>query len=278
MDDLRALADAGDWIAGCRLAELLAEQDRTEEAIAVVRALPVGSGTRKLLVRLLLQSGHIEEVRARAYEGDVYARSRLAELFAEQGRVEELRLLAVGRAHTYVARLLARTLAGQDRVDEAVAVMRARVDSGDPDAFDWLVDLLIEQGRVEQAVAALRTRADAYDTDAGYRLASCWRSTDVPTRPSPSCGRAPALPPGWRSCWPHRAVSTRWWPCSTPRRPPVTGTPWSCWSTCWPTRAGSTTCAPARRPATAQPPGGTPTGSSHTAPSTNCAPARTPGT
>jgi hypothetical protein len=91
MDDLRTLADAGDRIAGCRLAELLAEQDRAEEAIAVLRALPAGPGTHNLLVRLLLAEGHIEEVRALAYEGDVYARSRLAELFAEQGRVEELR-------------------------------------------------------------------------------------------------------------------------------------------------------------------------------------------
>ncbi|MGW7198008.1 hypothetical protein [Streptomyces chryseus] len=170
-DELRARARAGDRSAGCRLAELLAGQGRVEEAIAVLRGLPSGPAVRNSLIRLLLRAGHIEEVRAMAYAGDINARSWLAELFAEQGRFEELGLLAAGRPHTSVARLLARTLARAGRVDEGVAVLRERAERGEPYAFDWLVDLLIENERVEQAVAVLRVRADARDGDAGHRLA-----------------------------------------------------------------------------------------------------------
>ncbi|MFF1417035.1 hypothetical protein [Streptomyces sp. NPDC058280] len=140
-----------------QLIELLRAQDRVEEAVTFLQARPDENDYAgwHLLVHLLLVQGRIEDVRAMA--GDSarpYARSSVADIFAEQGRIEELRALAAP-GHTGLALLLARTLAGQGRVDEGIAVMQERVDANEEYARDWLIDLLVEQGRADQAVTVL---------------------------------------------------------------------------------------------------------------------------
>ncbi|GGX05529.1 hypothetical protein [Streptomyces chryseus] len=157
-DELRARARAGDRSAGCRLAELLAGQGRVEEAIAVVRALPSGAAVRNLLIRLLLRAGHIEEVRAMAYAGDINARSWLAELLAAQGRIDDLRTRAEAGDSTAGGRY-ADWLVEHGAIDE----LRARTDAGDVISSVRLVPLLARRGRIDD----LRELAAAGNTYAG---------------------------------------------------------------------------------------------------------------
>ena len=67
-DELRARADAGDWIAARRLAELLAER------------------------------GDLDELRARADAGDEYAAGQLAELLADRGDLDGAEQILRARA------------------------------------------------------------------------------------------------------------------------------------------------------------------------------------
>ncbi|MEU4697424.1 hypothetical protein [Nonomuraea dietziae] len=146
------------------LAELLAEQGRTEEEAAVLRAR-AETGVRRAalqLADLLANQGQVDELEARADTGDVHAAHRLAGVLAEQGRVDELRARA-GTGDRYAARLLADLLARQGRVEE----LEARAETGDNYAARRLAGLLIEQGRVD----TLKARAMAGDPDAAHRLA-----------------------------------------------------------------------------------------------------------
>jgi tetratricopeptide (TPR) repeat protein len=94
------------------------------------------------------------------------ARSRLLYNYAESA----YRSLA-DTGDGYAAGLLADLLAQQGRVDEAIEVLRVRADAGDWNAGDQLADLLARQGRVDEAIEVLRVRTDAGDWNAGNRLA-----------------------------------------------------------------------------------------------------------
>ncbi|MDQ1034590.1 tetratricopeptide (TPR) repeat protein [Streptomyces sp. V3I8] len=138
-----------------QLIELLRAQERTEEAITFLQARLEESDytERHLLVHLLLVQGRVEEVRTMADDSSCpYARTLVTGVLAEHGRIEELRALGV---HGFV---LSHALAGQGRVDEAIAVMQECVEADEQHAHDFLIKLLVEQGRADQALSALESR------------------------------------------------------------------------------------------------------------------------
>ena len=172
VDELRARADAGDQIAARRLADLLATEGRVDEAIAVIRPLAdFGEGDAAWrLADLLVAEGRVDELRARADAGDQIAARRLADLLATEGRVDEaiavIRPLA-DAGDKDAERRLADLLATEGRVDEAIALLLARAADVDRRAASQLADLLAREGRVDE----LRVRADSGDHDAAERLA-----------------------------------------------------------------------------------------------------------
>lgn len=143
------------------LIELLVAQDRIEETIALLQARPQETDYTgwHLLVHLLLLRGRIEDVRTMAADSTRrYARHLVTGVFVEQGRIEELRALD---AHGFQ---LSRALVGLGRVDEAIAVMQECLDANEPDAYGFLIDLLVEHGRVDQALTTLESRShNPYD-------------------------------------------------------------------------------------------------------------------
>jgi thioredoxin-like negative regulator of GroEL len=202
VDELRARANNGDRPAAYRLADLLAEQGRPEEALAVMQAR-VNAGDRYAaykvadllanlgraeealaiprsradagdsdaahrLANLLARLERVDELRARADNGDAPAAYRLADLLEEQGRPEEaippLRALAHGNpSHVDAAHRLTELLVKLRGVDE----LQAYANDGNIYAARALPDLLVELGRVDE----LRARADNGDAPAAYRLA-----------------------------------------------------------------------------------------------------------
>ncbi|MDP4511742.1 hypothetical protein [Nonomuraea turcica] len=102
------------------------------------RAKLAGWRTRRELARLLSERGRIDELRARADQGDSFARSALVGLLREQGKI-----------------------------GEAVAILRDQADAGNLNAAYGLASLLAEQGLVSE----LRTRAEAGDLYAPQKLA-----------------------------------------------------------------------------------------------------------
>ncbi|MEU9487427.1 tetratricopeptide repeat protein [Streptomyces decoyicus] len=110
----------------------------------------------------------------RADAGDKQAARSLAELLADQGRIEET-LNALRRAdsgHQEVIARLAQVLAEQGRVDDAISLLRDRREASVMYSPAWLVNLLERQGRADDAIELLRARADAGDTYTAHQLAS----------------------------------------------------------------------------------------------------------
>lgn len=135
VDALRARSEAGDDRAGQHLGELLIEQGHVDEAIAVLRTTIHGDVT---LVDLLVKLERVDELRA---------------------------LVESGNART-AADALARLLAAQGRIDEAITVLENDEARSGYSSGQVLVDLLAERG-----VDALRTSADAGNMAAANRLA-----------------------------------------------------------------------------------------------------------
>jgi tetratricopeptide (TPR) repeat protein len=179
VDELRARADTGDGAAAIQVADLVAAQGRVDETIELLRVAVDASDRIPAWPR-----DHTA-----AWAKDRTAAERLADLLADQGRIDELR----ARADTgdgCATKRLVDLLADQGRVDEAIELLSVRVDgsnrSGDWvanwDAAERLAELLADQGRVEEAIQLLRPRADAeYVTEqpAGP-LASQSRLVDLP--------------------------------------------------------------------------------------------------
>ncbi|MFD3643431.1 tetratricopeptide repeat protein [Streptomyces griseus] len=147
------------------LARIRERQGRVDEAIALLRAR---NGTsvngRDQLAELLARHGRIEELRAYA-ASDVHghAAQRLAEVLEERGDLEgaiavyrQEKAGSNRRYHDPV--LLAGLLSRHGRADEAIAGLRAQVDSPGG-AEDWVVDALCtlyaEHGRAREGLAHL---------------------------------------------------------------------------------------------------------------------------
>jgi thioredoxin-like negative regulator of GroEL len=170
--------NASNGSAASPLADLLIDQGRVEEAISVLSTWadavagdrPAAMHVAERLAELLAEDGRTDELRIRADAGDGLAAGRLARLLAEQGNVDELRARAdagSGSAAEHIADLLAE----QGNVDE----LRARADAGDKPAADRLAGLLAgilsQQGRVGEAITILREHFDVDDGIAAHRLA-----------------------------------------------------------------------------------------------------------
>ncbi|MGW4466239.1 T3SS (YopN, CesT) and YbjN peptide-binding chaperone 1 [Micromonospora sp. NPDC004704] len=90
-----------------------------------------------------------------ADSGESRAGRVLADLLADRGRVEELRIRAEsGNGHA--ATRLAALLLDQGHTDEAEHFWRLAVGQGEPNARPELADLLVADGRVEEAISLLR--------------------------------------------------------------------------------------------------------------------------
>ena len=210
LDELRARADAGDGSTAFRLASLLAERGDLDEAIQTLDARAAAGDLDERpgrILSLLYGRDDLDELRARADAGDVYAARQLALLLADRGDLQELRARADVDG-VYAADRLARLLAQRGDLDELRARadtgnvyarrladrgdlqelraradaraladllydrgdldgLRARADVGDVYAADRLADLLYDRGDLQE----LRARADAGDGAAAFRLA-----------------------------------------------------------------------------------------------------------
>ena len=163
----RRRAEAGDWLAADRLADLLAKQDRVDEAIDVLRVFAdagdsVAAGR---LTELLVRRGSMDELRTRADAGDWVATGQLVELLIRRGSIDELRRRA-NAGDMLASGWLVDLEHGQLHVEK----LRARADAGDRLAAGHLAELLVEQGRVDEAIDVLRAYADAGDTLAAIHL------------------------------------------------------------------------------------------------------------
>jgi tetratricopeptide (TPR) repeat protein len=118
------------------------------------------------LVQLLAIQGRVDELRTRADAGDWEASGQLVQLLAAQGLVDELRTRA-DAGDWAAATSLVDWLADQGRVNEAIHELRFRVGIGGPAFVKRLANLLADQGRIDE----LRARADAGDEAAAKRLA-----------------------------------------------------------------------------------------------------------
>jgi thioredoxin-like negative regulator of GroEL len=168
MDDLAALADDGDTDSAWVLADQLLGQRKREEAIAVLWTCATRADTTNIGTR-------------------VNAASRLTELLAEEGRIDELRTLADNGNLGGATWKLADLLAERGQIDEAITILRSResddnqfagwklsnlfakygriadlqflADSGNDTAFARYIEVLGEQGKTDEAIAVLRTHA-----------------------------------------------------------------------------------------------------------------------
>lgn len=165
------------------LAQIRERQGRTEDAIALLQTRHVTSvNGRDQLAELLARHDRIEELRAYAALDDHgHAAQRLAEVLEERGDVEGA--IAVYRQEQVSPTrryndpvLLAGLLSRHGRGDEAIAVMRALVDSPGG-AEDWIVDTLCtlyaEHGRAQEGLAhldALKARRDGEEEWDYFRM------------------------------------------------------------------------------------------------------------
>ncbi|SCE99081.1 hypothetical protein GA0070558_1182 [Micromonospora haikouensis] len=123
-------------------------------------------GAGSILVDLLADRGHTDELRLRADHGDGHAAARLAALLAERGQAEEAERywrvaadLGDPGAHDELAALLA---AG-GRPDEAIDLLRRSVEQGNRRSLPLLITLLTERGQLDEGIDLLRRWAARVD-------------------------------------------------------------------------------------------------------------------
>jgi tetratricopeptide (TPR) repeat protein len=111
------------------------------------------------LVSLLVEHGHIDEVRLQAHSGDWYCAHAWAQaLIEEDQRNAALDVLApfVDAGWWGAARSVADILAGWGRTDEAIALARPYAEAGERLALEHLARLLARNGRHDEAFELLR--------------------------------------------------------------------------------------------------------------------------
>lgn len=182
LDDRLRHEFGGSRFFGAEAAGIAAVPDPTGylRDLAAAGESPAG----RVLVDLLADRGHTDELRTRAERGDWHAASRLAALLRDQGRAgeaEQFWRMAADRGEPVARTELATLLAGRGQLDEAIAVLRTAVDDEDWPSFGLLLTLLTERGRVDEAIDLLRARGAARQpTDGSPR-----RPTDTADRRPP---------------------------------------------------------------------------------------------
>ncbi|MFJ9447891.1 tetratricopeptide repeat protein [Kitasatospora sp. NPDC101235] len=103
-------------------------------------------------------------------EGVVYAdhAEQLAHLLARHGREAELRAFPVEDGEEYALAALADLLEKQDRIPDAVALLRQSARTGNPHAAFGLAELLARHGRHSEAVEVLRAVAETAGGDCDW--------------------------------------------------------------------------------------------------------------
>ncbi|MCX2948965.1 tetratricopeptide repeat protein [Lentzea sp. NEAU-D7] len=171
---LRPHAEAGVWFATAELVGLLRSQNRMDEAITVLR-LPrrdsIGIDRLvDLLVELDREDDAVDVLREHTRTGGYETVDRFAELLVRLGRTDEaIDVLRLHADDNYLLWRLACLFAHVGRFDEAIEVLVAHPEAGADRGPELLVDLLARQGRIND----LWVRAEAGDE------VSLWRLADV---------------------------------------------------------------------------------------------------
>lgn len=187
LDELAARVRQGDSDATRKLAHVLADRGDADGALRVLRErgeagrrrvasvhdelvvdldelrarADEGNGTAaSRLASALIRRGDFDQLRARADAGDRSAVHQLVDALVDRAELDELRSLADG-GDRYAAEKFAGVLVYRGSVVE----LTVRADSGDKAATERLLDLLQRRGDLD----ALRRRADAGDHDAARR-------------------------------------------------------------------------------------------------------------
>lgn len=154
-DDLEKVAATGEWSSNYRLADLLVESGQVDALQAAAAAGNTFAAWK--VAELLVDRGDVDEAIAYltdlADAGDGLAEIRLTEILATHDRAEELESRAADslwNTGSWIGYLVDR-----GRFNEAIGFLRSRVDKGDNLAASQLGDLLAGQGRVDDAIAVL---------------------------------------------------------------------------------------------------------------------------
>ena len=117
------------------------------------------------LASLFAEQGRIDELRPLLPHLKLHSVEWAMRLLAEHDRIDELRQLA-DEGVTHAASRLAALLAEQDRVDE----LRQRAANGDRSSVHYLAECHIRHGRIDEGVMLLRERVNAGEYGASRRL------------------------------------------------------------------------------------------------------------
>ena len=165
-DELRRLAERGDWCCADRLARALFERDEPEAAMRVLRPFVDTGWWQAVRVLVDFHDGRgdtdaaIALVRAALDKGSPHGIERLATLLAKRGRVDEA--VALLRPHAGDDQILGTLVAlteGHGYDDELTALVSERIKADSHGQF-WnaagvLATLLERQGRVDEALEVL---------------------------------------------------------------------------------------------------------------------------
>ncbi|MEW2046647.1 hypothetical protein [Streptomyces sp. NPDC005476] len=173
---LRGFANAGDQDAACQLADLLAEHGDVDEATAILRPLTDSGfhGAWYRLANLLAEHGDVNGAMAvllaQPYAGgSVLNASRVADVLAREGRLDDLRTLA-DAGNQPAASALAVLLAKLGHIDE----LRDRAGVAHSHAAWQYNALLARSGLLEE----LQARANAGDSAAAWHLSALARQSE----------------------------------------------------------------------------------------------------
>ncbi|MER6317412.1 tetratricopeptide repeat protein [Streptomyces sp. NPDC001581] len=178
---------AADLLLAEELVELAAGHGRDAEIAAVLPDLGTGPtdpfeswssdavDTVPLHARFLELQGRIDEAihllgRHVCVDGLVYAdhAEQLARLLGRHGREAELRAFPADGGEEYALAALVQLLEEQDRISEAVDLLRQSAGTGNPHAAFGLAELLARHGHHDEAVDVLRTVAETAGGDSDW--------------------------------------------------------------------------------------------------------------
>ncbi|MEV6527470.1 hypothetical protein AB0M43_36650 [Longispora sp. NPDC051575] len=156
LDQLRALADSGDWPAAHRYARHLADTGQRDELRR--RAQDGDYLCRWRLGEVLEADGDLEGALALAQEaadnGEVEGALHLTDLLDATGRVDELAAYSDGQPWEMATWI--RHLRTTGRTGDAIAFLRPRARAGNDFAASELAGILDEIGETDEAIAVLR--------------------------------------------------------------------------------------------------------------------------